>query len=138
MFLFLIIGTISDIRSRSVSKLLLVASGSSGILISIITGQTETGSLMNWLYGLLLGGVFIAISLISDNKLGMGDAISILIIGIYLGGCDSALAVLYAMMISAFFSVIIISLKKGSRNTELPFMPFLLSGCILQQIGSFL
>ena len=85
---------------------------------------------------MILGAVFIGVALISGGKLGMGDALAILVIGIYLGGSGSALVVLYAMMITAAFSIVLLIIRRGNRDTALPFMPFLLAGCVLQQIGA--
>lgn len=138
LILFLVIGTVSDLRKRTLPIMLFAVFGLSGIVINITAGQVKAGLTVNWLFGFVLGIVFIAISLISDKKLGMGDALAILVTGIYLGGNDSALAVLYAMMVASLFSIVFLVLKKGSGKTELPFMPFLLTGCILQQIGALI
>ena len=138
LFTFLIAGTVTDIKKRTIPVILLVLSGATGILISLTTGEAASGALTDWFFGLLLGVVFIGISLISDGKLGMGDALAILVTGIFLGGKDAALAVLNAMMATSFVSIIILAVKKVSRKTELPFMPFLLFGCILQQTGAFI
>ena len=138
LMIFLIFGTVFDIRKRSIPVSLFVVFGIAGIVLGATQGRVSPDLTTDWVFGVILGVVFIAISLISDKKLGMGDALSILIMGIYLGGSDAALAVLYAMMITSVFSIIILAFKKGSRKTELPFMPFLLTGCIIQQIGALI
>ncbi|MBQ9606487.1 MAG: prepilin peptidase [Lachnospiraceae bacterium] len=131
LFIFLITGTISDLRSRSIPVLLFIIFGMTGVTEYIISGDR---SLMNEAFGVILGVVFIAISVISESKLGMGDALAVLVTGIYLGGSEAACAVLYAMLMTALFSVIILALRKGNRTTALPFLPFLLAGCTLQQV----
>lgn len=136
VFLFLITGTIFDLKSRSVPLIVFPIFGIPGICLSLIIGQLKTGQILDWAFGILLGLVFIAISLISDKKLGMGDAFAILVTGIYLGGCAASAVLMYAMMAASILSIIILAMKKASGKTELPFIPFLLLGCIIQQIWS--
>ncbi|MBQ9444303.1 MAG: prepilin peptidase [Lachnospiraceae bacterium] len=133
-FVFLIAGTVFDIRKRRIPLILLLAAGAWGILsYTICTGWTGS-DLWDEIFGLLIGAVFIGISLISEGKMGMGDAIAILVGGIYLGGSGSAFAVLYSLIIAAAVSAVILVLKRGSGKSELPFMPFLLAGCVIGQI----
>lgn len=135
LFIFLIIGTIFDIKSRTMPAVIFIISGAAGIIAYIASGTYLSGDIVDELFGVILGAVFIGIALISGGKLGMGDALAILIIGIYMGGSGSALAVLYAMMMTALFSIVLLVIRRGKRDTELPFMPFLFAGCLLQQIG---
>ncbi|MBQ9359558.1 MAG: prepilin peptidase [Lachnospiraceae bacterium] len=136
LFIFLIISTVFDIKSRTVPAVIFAISGAVGIMAYIATGTYLSGGIVDELFGVILGAVFIGVALISGGKLGMGDALAILVIGIYLGGSGSALVVLYAMMITAAFSIVLLIIRRGNRDTALPFMPFLLAGCVLQQIGA--
>ena len=133
-FVFLIAGTIFDIRKRQIPVILLAAAGIWGILsYTVRTGWTGS-ALWDELSGLVMGAVFIGISLISDGKMGMGDAIAILVTGIFLGGAGSAFAVLYALISAALISAVMLALKRGNGKTELPFMPFLLMGCLMEKV----
>ena len=140
LFIFLLIATVLDIRSRRIPALLFVIFGAAGIIVRVfvIMDQSQSPSIMEALFGIMIGAVFIGISLISDGKLGMGDAIAILVTGIYLTGSGTAFTVLYAMLLSALFSIVLLALHKGTRKTELPFLPFLLAGFLSQQIGELL
>lgn len=133
LLLFLILGTVSDIKNRSIPAILFLIFGMLGLLEYMLYGRT---ALINELMGIILGIVFIAVSLISENRLGMGDALAILVTGVFLGGMEASCAVLFAMLISAFFSVIILALHRGDRSTALPFIPFLLAGYILEKLGA--
>ena len=135
LFLFLSIGTISDIRKHTLPVILLVVSGVIGLLISLTTDPINSCTVTYWILTFVPGAVFIGISLISEGKMGMGDALAILIIGIFLGGRESVLSVLYAMSAATIVSIVLLAFKKASKKTELPFMPFLLLGCILERIG---
>lgn len=132
LFIFLIAGTILDLKKRSVPVILIIIFGGLALPLSCISGQIKNGAIWDELFGLLLGVVFIGISLISEGKLGMGDSLVILICGIYLGGHRSSLIVLYAMIASSLISFFMIVVKKRSGKTEIAFIPFLLSGFIIQ------
>ncbi|MBO5550730.1 MAG: prepilin peptidase [Lachnospiraceae bacterium] len=135
LLLFLIMGTASDIKKRSIPAAMFLVFGMLGALDFMISGRTAP---VNELLGIILGVVFIGISLISDNKLGMGDALAILVTGIFLGGAEASCTVLYAMLITAVFSIIILASGRGSRTTAMPFMPFLLAGYMLDRLGAMI
>ena len=99
LLLFLILGTVSDIKNRSIPAILFLIFGMLGLLEYMLYGRT---ALINELMGIILGIVFIAVSIISENRLGMGDALAILVTGVFLGGMEASCALLCAMLISAF------------------------------------
>lgn len=131
-FTFLIPGTIFDIRSRRIPVVLFAASGLMGAAVFAVSMLKGHADVMDELYGLMLGAVFIGLSRISGEKIGMGDALAVLLCGIYMGGYDAAFAVLTAMLLISAASLMLLMTKKGSKDTALPFMPFLLISCILQ------
>ena len=135
LFLFLSIGTVSDIRKRTLPVFLIVVFGAIGLLISLTADPLNTCTVTGWVSALLPGAVFIGISLISEGKKGMGDALAMLVIGIFLGGRESVLSILYAMLAASVVSIGLLAFKKASRKTELPFMLFLFLGCILERTG---
>ena len=132
VLVFLVIGAVCDIRSRSIPWLLYAVFGTVGVGMFFMSGSEDY---MEAAFGILLGIVFVGVSLISGGKLGMGDGLAVLIMGIYLGGSRTAEAMLYAMLISAVISIAILALRKGNKDTALPFVPFLLTGCLVQTIG---
>jgi leader peptidase (prepilin peptidase)/N-methyltransferase len=138
LLLFLLTGSVLEIRKKTVPILLLAVSGAAGVLIRLICWKTGGYNIMEMFMGILLGAVFIGISLISDGKIGMGDALAILTTGIYLGGRAATLSVLDAMIAASFVSIIILFLRKGTRNTALPFLPFLFLGCLIETTGAII
>ena len=108
------------------------------------------------LFGLLLGGIMMAVSVLTKGRIGMGDAvIYTCMIGPFFGGLK-ALAVLFtASLSSAVFSVFYILRQKKRRRVteggadiggrgasirgkELPFVPFTLIGAAVEYFGGFL
>ena len=132
--IFLIIGTFLDIKKRSVPVILLLIFGALALPLSCFFGQIKDGALWDELSGLLLGLVFIGITVISEGKLGMGDSFVIMISGLYLGGLRATVMILYGMIAASLVSVFLLVVKRRSGKTELPFIPFLLSAFILQLV----
>ncbi len=83
------------------------------------------------LSGLMIGLLFAALSLITEGKIGMGDAFLIAVAGIYLGGWESAALTMGALFLSALFGVVRIIQKKADRHTEMPFVPFMLASFLV-------
>ncbi|MDD6617393.1 MAG: prepilin peptidase [Lachnospiraceae bacterium] len=81
-------------------------------------------------WGLLPGAVLLGVSKLSREALGMGDALLMLVLGIYLG-LEAALDVLLlALFLAAVWAGILIVVGKKGRNYAFPFVPFLLIGYV--------
>ena len=135
LFFFLSAASVCDLKSRRIPLLLLALSGSAGLLIFFMS---HTMTPLEEVLGIILGGAFISISLISEGRFGIGDGLAILIAGIHLGGREAGVTCLYAMLMSAMFSVALLMIRRCSKNREVPFVPFLLAGLILHEATVFL
>ena len=81
-------------------------------------------------WGLLPVAVLLGVSKLSREALGMGDALLMLVLGIYLG-LEAALDVLLlALFLAAVWAGILIVVGKKGRNYAFPFVPFLLIGYV--------
>ena len=81
-------------------------------------------------WGLLPGAVLLGVSKLSREALGMGDALLMLVLGIYLG-LEAALDVLLlALFLAAVWAGILIVVGKKGRNYAFPFVPFWLIGYV--------
>ena len=69
--------------------------------------------------------------LISPNSVGFGDVKLLAITGLYLGIDKSFGVILPSLVIMFLTAVYLLAVKKVSRNTELPFAPFLLVGTVI-------
>ncbi|MBQ4482849.1 MAG: prepilin peptidase [Lachnospiraceae bacterium] len=135
LLIFLITGTIADIRKRSIPVLLFLIFGIAGVVLFMLTGSV---TLTDEIFGILLGIVFVALSHISDGKIGAGDGIAILVSGIFLGGSRAACQTLYGMLGASLISILLLMVRRGNRNTALPFLPFLLTGYLMDKAGGLL
>ena len=83
---------------------------------------------ISWGYrlaGAALGVLFFLISKATKEAVGYGDSWLILLLGVHLG-ISRALQVLFAAsVLSAFFALFYLWVRKWRRNATLPFVPFL-------------
>ncbi len=126
--LFLVIAAIMDIRKKRLPVILLLVWIVSGM---IIYAFFHTSDITDEIMGVILGAVFIAISLVSDGKLGLGDGMAVFALGVYLGGRGAGFTCIYALILSSIFSMIILISGRYARHREFPFIPFLLIGYLL-------
>ncbi|MCR5775603.1 MAG: prepilin peptidase [Lachnospiraceae bacterium] len=134
LFVFLLTGAIVDVKCRRLHIGLIAPFGLVGAGFCAVAAVSDKGAVISAAYGIVLGAVFIGLSKISDEKIGMGDALTILVMGLYLGGYNAAFVVLYAMILTSAVSVFMLMFRLGSKKTELPFLPFLLAGYLLHII----
>lgn len=126
--IFLIMATVCDVRTKRLPLALLAVWISAGALLCLLL---RPASMTDEFMGILTGVVFIAVSIVSDGKLGLGDGVAILAVGIYLGGRSAGFTCLYALILSAAFSMAILMTGKYTGDKEIPFIPFLLAGFLL-------
>lgn len=92
----------------------------------------------NWtshMSALILGLIFIILSLLFKDSVGMGDGIVSLGLGSIVG-CERTFEMLfYASVISSLVSIVLVSIGKANRKTRLPFVPFIMAGMI---VGGFI
>ncbi|MDO4614924.1 MAG: prepilin peptidase [Lachnospiraceae bacterium] len=125
--LFLLIGSIMDIRRREISLMLAVVFAGIGIAVSFIL---EEKSWLTVLTAMLPGAVLTVFAALTRGRMGIGDGIAILVMG-----CFFIFEDLLIMLMLAFGAASVWSagmLIRGKRRTDsFPFLPFLLSGEIL-------
>lgn len=88
----------------------------------------------NILSGVVFSLIFLSISFVSKEKwMGYGDGKLAFSLGIFLGPLKSGLAALFSFWIGTVFGIIILILsrKKTSLKSEVPFAPFLAAGAFL-------
>lgn len=125
--IFLIIGSLVDIKKKSVSGYYLVF----GILGMLFMYLIAPFNVMSLVVGIVTGLGVILIAWASKEAIGVGDGLVLLMIGIGVG--SSALYVfLYSLVAVSLFSVILMKVKHKKRKFEIPLIPFYLFGFIVQ------
>ncbi len=134
ILIFLLIGSISDIRKKQISGKYLCTFG---VLAVVYLGIKSIlfKDIMMWydaVTGLVPGIVCLVMARISREQIGYGDSLVLLIVGMLLGFEDCLWGLFAAFMILTIWALILFILKKAGRKTTVPFLPFLLMGCLIQ------
>lgn len=77
-----------------------------------------------------IGCFFLAVSIVTKGAVGMGDGWLIMALGLALEMEEFVTALLVGLLCCAAWAGILMSVFQRGRNTEIPFVPFLLVGYI--------
>ena len=132
---FLLTCSVTDIKSREVKPAVLAVFG---VLAAGLYVFFRPVGLFEEAAGIMTGLFFVAMYLITDEKIGLGDGLLMTVTGIFLGGRKNASLIMTAMMLSAAFSIAALITKKADRKTKLPFVPFVFAAFVLQLLRRFL
>lgn len=137
VLVILIAASIEDFCRKEVSVLMPVLFGInsvSSVVSDLFSGDFNFADL--WV-SLLPGALLLLVGMVTGQAIGYGDGLILLCLAPALGLYNTCICLLVAMAASAIVSIVILALKKGNRNTRLPFVPFLTLGVgvtILAQI----
>lgn len=123
---FLAMNSWLDIRRREISLLLTVAYAGCGIIYSILQGR----KIQDVLIPAGLGILFLAAGMISRGAIGAGDCWILLALGALLDTETYIRMLCIGFFLAAFWSGILLVIRRKSRKTEIPLVPFLLAGYI--------
>ena len=126
--LFLGVSGISDVRRKSIPAYLPIL----GVIIAlIIEFYASDLKLKELLISLTPGIGFLIISFATSEKLGLGDGLTIISLGLLCGVWDTLTTLIYASLSSGVVALFLIAFKKKNRNYAMPYLPFLLCGLVL-------
>lgn len=129
VFAVLIGSSIYDVRQRTI-PLWLLGAGSIWAVINCVFLVGQTGvlpALRAVVTGILPGAALLLLGFLTEKKVGYGDGLLLVIMGILEGGK----AVLFTFCIGLFLqsvpAVMLVIIKKADKQTKIPFVPFLLA-----------
>lgn len=129
----LIISSVFDIRWKKVPLFILIGGGVWAVLwicINIfISSMGET--LMASAVAVIPGAGLIALSFLTDKKIGYGDGIIMMILGVLQGLGTIVLVFSIGLFLQSLAAVVLLIMKKADKQTCIPFIPFLLVAEIL-------
>ena len=123
---FLAMSSWLDIRRREISLLLTVVYAGCGIIYSLLQGR----KIQDVLIPAGIGILFLAAGLISRGAIGAGDCWILLALGALLDTETYIRMLCIGFFLAAFWSGILLVIRRKSRKTEIPLVPFLLAGYI--------
>lgn len=132
---YLVIAAVSDLREKRVKVKWMVICGIVFIPLGAASVFLADKALLPHLTGALFGGIFLLLGYVTRETVGYADGWSIVLIGLYLGFRNVVLITCIGLFAAAVFSGILLGIKKVSRKTEFPFLPFLAGGYIIWQLA---
>lgn len=118
----LLIAGIIDIKYKKVNILLLFLF----IIIGIISDlYYQKLSLMSILGGITIGAAIVVIAMITQGRIGKGDGMVLIVTGLFLGFFDNLFLLFSAAFLAAILGAILLIMKRVNKNYEMPFIPFL-------------
>lgn len=98
-----------------------------GILGIILHMLFRMQSIENMLLGMSVGVTLLVLSKLTGGRIGAGDAVLLIVTGIYLGFEQNMQLFFSGLLLSGIWALGVLVLKKKSRKDSIPFIPFLLA-----------
>lgn len=118
--ILLLAAGITDIRRKQISR------GMIAVLLLVCLAAIPFKAdyhLYDAAGGLAVGICVIAVSVVSREQIGRGDGMVIAAIGLVLGAYSCMMVVCVASLLMCVVSIAVLVLKKGTKQTRLPFLP---------------
>ncbi len=117
-----------DIKERKVPTGLVII----GLCIALIWIIYEIlqGQMLRGFMGLVPGTILLLVAWFS-KKAGLADGLILILVGALKGYAVSMLIFGISLVLIALFSGILLCMKKATRNTKIPYIPFLCGGYFL-------
>lgn len=126
LFLFLILCTITDLKSKTISLYLCIIFFICGIFLQFFFLKATPFLL---LLNLLPSFFLLLISLLSKGAIGMGDCIIFFILAFYLTDFSMLTIMFFSFLFSSVYCIYLLW-KKHSRKHAFPFAPFIAVGTV--------
>lgn len=115
-----------DIKTKKIGVVVVLMFAIFGVINRLVLGIPDIKGMVG---GMLLGGALFLAGLLFKGSLGNGDALMVMVSGIYLGFWNNLLLLWIASLLVGIAGVLLII--AGKRNKEIPFAPFLLAAYLL-------
>lgn len=119
---------IIDIRKKQISRGLLLALM---LVCFAVMPFKENLNIADTAGGLAIGLCAVGISVATREQIGKGDGMVIAAVGSVLGAHKCLLAVCVASFVMCVAAIVILLLKRGNKQTRLPFLPALFTGYVV-------
>lgn len=127
LFIFLGICAVYDGLERTI-PLSVVWLGIIAALVLHIQGLGGNEIWQSAVLSVIPGVIFWVLSYVTGEKVGYGDGWVLIMIGLYMGLWKCLLILAVGLIFSSMIVLILLMLRKVSREYQLPFVPFLLLG----------
>lgn len=125
--MFLGTGAYLDIKNRELPPEYFLAFGALGIICNMVW---KYQSLKNIFIGVCIGGIFLFVGWITEEAIGYGDGLGLMILGLFEGWEGMIPMVFGAFLLGSVFGLWRIIGFRESGSDTIPFYPFLLLALI--------
>lgn len=122
VLLFLFINTWTDMKKREISLLSVVLIGVYGFF----TFWAGKNLLQIQVIPIIIGCFFLALSVVSKGKIGIGDSLILIGTAMYESLPLYLFMIFGALFLASFWGIGLMIFQKREKDTPLPFVPFLL------------
>ncbi len=131
VMVFLVIGSVSDIRYKRIPIWLVACFGVLAAVLKVVDLLQQSG--MELLSGVATGVFLIIVSVVTGGQIGIGDGLVFIVLGMYIGS-DNVVLLIIALILCAVTAGVLFVAKRVKRRDRLPFVPFVLCAYVLQQL----
>lgn len=128
IFALLCICSVFDIRKKEIPLIILSAGFLTALGINIWHIWNGLESVSGMAVSVLPGAFFMLISFCTGEKIGYGDGLLLIVMGLLIGFGRCFLVVCVSLIFSSAFALILLVFCKAGRNSRLPLVPFLTIG----------
>lgn len=115
-----------DIRKR---EIYLILTGGL-VLYGIINIIWNRNNLLEYLASIGISVMFIGLSIVAPEGIGMGDAILLMALALNLPISKYLIVLCLTFLIAGGWAMVLLGILKKGKKTEFPFVPFLLLGYV--------
>lgn len=100
---------------------------------AVVMGYRLFGKNGIWelLIGLVPGMLILLLAYVTRESIGVGDGLIVCVIGMFCGVNDTLAVLGMALVMASGVAIVLLTVKRAGRKTELPFLPCLCAGYLL-------
>lgn len=125
------IGAVRDIRTHTVCTGMWGTAALAGAVWNMVWKERD-GSWV--IISALVGLTLIILSQLMKGRIGLGDGIVFLTLGLWKGAGEAGTILFYSLLLCSLWSILQLIQKKMKRSDSVPFLPFIFFGIILNII----
>ena len=134
IIVIMLIHSITDIKYKKVRLELSLVGLILGILFIIV-------DIWNGIFpyekigGIIFGIVCLILGKATNEAIGYGDGIILLMLGLFYKGKQMCIVMFWAFLFAILVALLLVVLFRKNRKYEIPFVPFLALGMLMEKIG---
>lgn len=126
--LFLTICSVQDIKRKKISVTYIILFAILGIGLDL----WQQAYWIDYLSGMILSGIMILFAGLSQEQIGMGDGLVLLVLSLFLTGKELIPVFFTALSAAAMVSGVLLVMKRAGRRSRLAFVPFMTTALLLE------